>query len=144
RARDLRLFGADLLRFQRLHRHRTRERILPGLPAATQLRGAVFLGEHRRVLAPLAHDPIALAARLSVHPARRQPAWPRAHLPQPDPHDAARRALARRQLDIRDLGPAAWAGAGRPSLSARAAWRPRRSAARGGPAVALALDRRDV
>ena len=34
--------------------------------------------QHHRVLAPLAHDAVALPARLSLHPARRQPPRPRA------------------------------------------------------------------
>ena len=40
-----------------------------------------------RLLAPLAHDPLALPPRLPLHPARRQPQGPGAHLPQPDDHD---------------------------------------------------------
>ena len=45
-----------------------------------------------------------LAARLSVHPAGRQPPRPAAHLYQPDADDAARRPVARRRLDLRRLG----------------------------------------
>ena len=33
--------------------------------------------QHRRFLAALAHDAVALPARLPLHPARRQPARPR-------------------------------------------------------------------
>ena len=43
------------------------------------------------VLASLAHDAVALAARLPLHPARWEPQGHRAHLREPDDHDAARR-----------------------------------------------------
>ena len=41
-------------------------------------------------------------------PARRQPARAASALREPDDHDAARRPLARRGLDLRGLGRAAW------------------------------------
>ena len=56
------------------------------------------------LLAPLAHDALALAARLRLHPPRRQPEGQAAHLPEPDADDAARRALARCRLDVHRLG----------------------------------------
>ena len=56
------------------------------------------------LLAPLAHDALALAARLPLHLARRQPEGRPQDLPQPDADDAARRPVARRRLDVRDLG----------------------------------------
>ena len=56
------------------------------------------------LLAPLAHDAVPLAAGLPLHPAGRQPQGPRADVRQPDGHDAARRAVARSQLDVRRLG----------------------------------------
>ena len=56
------------------------------------------------LLAPLAHDALALAARLPLHPARREPEGPRCSRTQPDADDAARRALARRGVDVRGLG----------------------------------------
>ena len=66
------------------------------------------------VLAPLAHDAVALAARLPVHPAGRQPGWPEGGVPQPVPDDAAGRAVARRQLELRHLGrvPRLWSRGG--------------------------------
>ena len=72
------------------------------LPAELRLalRGHLAAG----LLAALAHDPLPLAARLRLHPARRQPQGNAAHLPQPDADDADRRALARRRLDVRGLG----------------------------------------
>ena len=42
------------------------------------------------LLAALAHDAVALAARLPLHPARREPGRPPPHVPQPHAHDAAR------------------------------------------------------
>ena len=60
-----------------------------------------------RVLAALAHHAVALAARLPLHPARRQPRRPLADAAQPDAHDAARRPVARRGLDVRAVGRAA-------------------------------------
>ena len=62
-------------------------------------------GHAERLLEALAHQPVELAARLPVHPARRQPARARRRVSEPDHHDAARRALARRELDLRRLGP---------------------------------------
>ena len=56
------------------------------------------------LLAPLAHDAVALAARLPLHPARRQPQGRAAHVPQPAADDAARRTLARRRVDVRRVG----------------------------------------
>ena len=56
------------------------------------------------LLAALAHDAVALAARLPLHPARRQPRRPVEDLPQPDAHDAARRPVARRGVDVRGVG----------------------------------------
>ena len=71
---DLRLRHPDLLRLLRLHRHGHRPGPAARLPVPAELRRAL----HRRVapglLAPLAHDAVALAARLPLHPARRQPA----------------------------------------------------------------------
>ena len=62
-----RLLGADLLRLQRLRRHRHRRLAAARLRAAGQLRRAVHGAHHPGVLAPLAHHPLELAARLPVH-----------------------------------------------------------------------------
>ena len=63
---------------------------------------------HRRVaaglLAPLAHDVVALAARLPLHPTRWQPTGRAGDLPQPHDHDAARRPVARGGMDLRRVG----------------------------------------
>ena len=56
------------------------------------------------ILAPLAHQPVDLAARLPVHPARRQPRPRLADATQPADHDGPRRAVARRGVDVRAVG----------------------------------------
>ena len=68
------LCAADLLRFLRLfrHGHRTRAHAERAVPA--EFRQPVQGGEHRRVLALLAHHAEPVPARLRLHPARRQPA----------------------------------------------------------------------
>ena len=57
--------------------------LLLGFRPAPELRPPVPGHEPRRVLAPLAHDAVALAARLPLHPARREPRRAPPHLPQP-------------------------------------------------------------
>ncbi len=57
-----------------------------------------------RLLAPVAHLALDLAARLPVHPARRQPEGVAPDPAQPDDHDAARWPVARRRVDVRGLG----------------------------------------
>jgi len=54
------------LRFLRLHRHR--DRLGPGAraPVPRELQPSVFLEEHHRILAALAHEPLAVAAGLSL------------------------------------------------------------------------------
>ena len=59
------------------------------------------------LLAALAHYPFILAARLSLHSARRQPRRAATHICQHDHHDDARRTVAWRELDVRDLGRSA-------------------------------------
>ena len=56
------------------------------------------------VLAQLAHQPVDLAARLSLHSAGRQPRLGLATKRQSDDHDGARRAVARRGVDVRAVG----------------------------------------
>ena len=62
--------------------------------------GAVAPG----LLAPLAHDAVAVAARLPLHPARRQPARRAPDAPQPHAHDGDRRPVARRGVDVPRVG----------------------------------------
>ena len=62
----------DLLRFLRLHRHGHRHGEAAGLPFPGEFPAAVSGLQHHRLLASLAHFAVALAARLSLHPAGRQ------------------------------------------------------------------------
>ena len=73
-----------------------------------QLRRALHGAQPAGLLAPLAHDAVALAARLPLHPARRAaPAAEAQTDPQHHDHHGAGRPLARRRLDVRGLGGAA-------------------------------------
>ena len=125
---------SDLLRLQRLLRHGDRTRPDARVRLPQELRLAVQVAVHHRVLAPLAHLAVLVAARLPVRSARRQPERPGPHLRQPDARDADWRPLARRRLELRRLGraarrfarqrAAAWKdGALRPSAGGRAGWR---------------------
>ena len=102
--RGLRLRDPDLRRLLRLHRHRPGVRAAAGHRAAAQLRAALPVAQHHRVLATLAHLAVELAARLPLHPARREPGRPAQDLPQPHAHDGHRRPLARGGVDLRHLG----------------------------------------
>ena len=104
------------------------------------------------LLAALAHDALALAARLRLHPARRQPRQAHdPHVPEPAADDADRRALARRRVDVRRVGRAPRRGPRRRS----GCWRERRgpstrrghdldAVARPDPHVPLRLPRVDL
>ena len=69
----LRLRVPDLRRLLRLHRHRHRPRAAARHPLPAELRRAVRRSIASGLLAALAHDAVALAARLPLHPAGRQP-----------------------------------------------------------------------
>ncbi len=71
--RDLRVRRPDLRRLLRVHEHRTRSRAPARVSLSAELRRAVCRDLDPGLLAPLAHDLVALAARLPVHPARRKP-----------------------------------------------------------------------
>ena len=74
--------------------------LMLGFVFAEELRLALPVAVDHRVLAPLAHLALDLAARLPLHAARRQPQGPGAHLRQPARRHAARRPLARRGVDF--------------------------------------------
>ena len=74
----VRLRRADLLRLLRLHRHGDRPRPPDGLRLPPELPQPLPGDDARRLLGPLAHDAVALPARLPLHPARRQPPRPAA------------------------------------------------------------------
>ena len=105
--------------FSGLHRHGDRDRPAARLLVPAELRLAVRRRVGAGLLATLAHDALALAARLRLHPARRQPRRDDPHLPEPAADDADRRALARRSLDLRRLGRAPRRRARRRALVAR-------------------------
>ena len=121
-ARHLRVRVADLRRLQRLQRHRARQRAAARLPLHGELPAAVPRDEPAGFLAALAHQPEHVAARLPVHPARRQSARRGDDVPQPDADDAARRPVARRELDVRRVGRAFTAPGWRSSGSSRERW----------------------
>jgi hypothetical protein len=72
--------------------------------AARELRLAIQGGERHRVLAALACDIVEFSARISLYPARRQPAWAGAPWRQCPCHDAAGRLVARGGLEFHHLG----------------------------------------
>ncbi len=102
--RDLRLRGADLLRLLGLHRHGDRPRPPARLhfpdnfnPPYTARTLQDFWRRWHMTLSRWLRDYLYI-------PARRQPQGAPQDLPQPDAHHAARRPVARRRLDVRDLG----------------------------------------
>ena len=95
---------ADLLRFRGLFDVGDRRRAVPGLCNAGQFPFPLRSGRLLRLLAALAHHLVELAARLSLHSARREPSRPGADLCGIDGHDAAGRPVARRELDVRGVG----------------------------------------
>ena len=104
----------DLLRLQRLLRHGGRAGPDARLRLSQELRLALQGRLDHRLLAPLAHLALDLAARLPLRAAGRQPQGPGAHLHQPRHHHAARRPLARGVVELRDLGrPARCVAGGR-------------------------------
>ncbi len=139
--RDLRVLGADLRRLLRLHEHRHRDRAPPRLHLPAELRRAVLGHVDHGLLAALAHDALALAARLPLHPARREPRRDAPHVSQPDADDAHRRPLARGRLDVRRLGRDPRERARRRALVARAA-RVRRAAVDARPPRVASVRRR--
>ena len=68
--------------------------------------------EHLRLLAALAHDPVVVAARLPLHPARRIAEGNQAHCRRPGSDDGPRWTVARRRPHLRRVG-------GRPGNTAR-------------------------
>ena len=106
--RRLRLRHPDLRRLLRLHRHRHRPGPAARHPLPAELQRPLRREHAAGLLAPVAHDAVALAPGLPVHRAGRQPEGRGPHLPQPVPHHVPRRAVARRQLDVRGVGLDPW------------------------------------
>ena len=84
--------------------HCPRLRASARLQAHRQLPDAVPVGQHRRVLAAVAHQSFELAPRLHLHPARRQSRRILVHRAKPDHHVCARRALARGDMVLAGVG----------------------------------------
>src|SRR5207245_7187032 len=94
--RDARLRVPDLPRLQRLHRHGARAGAHVRDRAAVELRPALPRRRSTGVLAALARHPVDVAARLPVHPARRQPQGRAPARREPARAAGARRPVARR------------------------------------------------
>ena len=92
---DLRFRLADLLRFQRLHRHGPRRGQGHGLQPDPELSQSLPGHRHRRVLDPLAHQPLLVVPGLRLHPAGREPLRQAPDLPQSAHHLRRLRDLAR-------------------------------------------------
>ena len=138
--RDLRLRRPDLRRLLRLHRHGDRDRAAPRLHLPAELRLAVRRDLAAGLLAALAHDALAMAARLPLHPARRQPEGARPDVREPDGDDAPRRPVARGVVDVRRLGRHPRDGARARAVAARPGRRGREGAGRGAHLGAAARD----
>ena len=98
------LHDPDLFRLRRLFQHGDRawHRARVHLPA--QFPHALYVVFDHRILAPLAHVAVVVAARLSLYPAWRQPRLQCADLPQPHNGVPAVRPLAWGKLDLCSLG----------------------------------------
>jgi alginate O-acetyltransferase complex protein AlgI len=73
-----------------------------------QLQDAVFRVVAERFLVALVYQSVDVAARLSLHSARRQSPRHRDDVSQLDADDGARRTLAWRGVDVRPLGSVSW------------------------------------
>ena len=92
---------------------------LMGIELLENFRFPYFVRITAGILAPLAHQPVHLAAGLSVHPAWRQPRPRLADESQPADHDGPRGVVARRRLDVRAVGRFPWRPADRLSPARR-------------------------
>ena len=132
-ARHRLLHAADLLRFLRLLRHGDRPRAHVRLPVPRELPVPLHRRHRAGVLAALAHVALDLVPRLPLRAARRQPRRTGADLPQSGHGVLPVRPLARRELELRHLGPVprrrSWCSSGsgsRRAAQAAAAVRPSR------------------
>ena len=78
--------------------------VMLGFTFPRNFQHALHVALDHRVLAALAHVAVVVAARLSLHPARRQPRHEPADLSQSRDGVCALRRLARRELDLRAMG----------------------------------------
>ena len=72
-AGGLRLRLSDLRRLFGIHRHGPRRGQVPGFRASAQLQPSVLRHEPTGLLEPVAHQSVAVVARLPVHPPGREP-----------------------------------------------------------------------
>src|SRR6185503_3070075 len=87
-------------RCQRIQRHRAGQRSTARLPFHGQFPATLSIEAPARVLAALAHQSEYLAARLSLHTARRQLRREMEDEPEPHHHDDSGGTVARRKLDL--------------------------------------------
>src|SRR5690606_41990310 len=106
---------SNLLRFFRLQRHRNWHGADHGLRPDGEFPPALFRPLNPRVLGTLAHLPVYVVPGLSLYSAWWQPRALSAPPAQPFYRLSGQRAVARRKLDVRDLGSAAWFVRGRRS-----------------------------
>ena len=106
--RGARILVPAFSRFLRLYRDGDRLGAAVRARAAGEFPPAVSVDRPARLLAPLAHLAVELPARLSLHPARRQPARRGALRARDHRHDGPVRAVARGRVDLCGLGPVAW------------------------------------
>ena len=86
-----------------------------GFELALELQPALLRHQPARFLEPVAHQPLVMAARLSLHSAGWQSRRAVASLSQPDADDDHRRPLAWRGVDVRHLGRLSRGAPGRAS-----------------------------
>jgi hypothetical protein len=110
---SIQIYG-DFYGFLWLHVDRARQRAVVRDRVAAEFRPPVPGDKHPGILETVAHFALAVVPRLRLHSARRQPRRTRPPRGQPSDRHARRRALARRQRDVRPLGCPAWSHARRP------------------------------
>src|SRR5580704_1539965 len=101
---------SNLRRFRRIQPDSTRNEPLSGISTAAEFSAADVRMQSAGVLAPLEHYALALATRLSLPAAGRESCGTLEDRRQHYGYHAARRALARRGLDLRHLGRDARSG----------------------------------
>src|SRR5262245_58997399 len=109
----MRLRATTLLRLFRLFGHGDWLGADDRRASPAQFRLALQSTVAGRFLAALAHDALAVPARLPLHSARRKSKGTATALHQSFGHDAARRPVARGRVDLRDLGRHSWLRIGR-------------------------------
>src|SRR5258705_386511 len=103
-ARQIRLRLADLFRFQRLHGYGARRGQGHGFRSHAEFQQSLFIDRLGRILVPLAYQLIKLVSRLRLHSPWRKPAWLTDYLSELIYHLPDFGNLARRCLDVCNLG----------------------------------------